>query len=56
MSTITVKVPTKNGEYLKVIPVPANHSEETRFGPVDVAVVSFFLIGLSGLIMLLLLN
>lgn len=55
MSTITVKVPGKNGEYLKVIPVPANHSEETHFGPVDTAIVTFFLIGLSGLILLLLL-
>ena len=56
MSTITVKVPSKNGDYLKVVPVPANHSEVARFGAVDAAVVTFFLIGLSGLILLLLLN
>ena len=56
MSAITVKVHGRNGDYLKVLPVPANHSEESHFGVVDGAIVTFFLLGVSGLIFLLLLG
>jgi len=55
MSTITVKVSGRNGDYLKVLPVPANHSEEAHFGAVDGIVVCFFVLCAAGLISLLIL-
>jgi hypothetical protein len=55
MSTITVKVSGKSGDYLKVLPVPANHSEQAHFGVVDGIVVSLFVLCATGLIALLIL-
>ena len=55
MSTITVKVSGRDGDYLKVLPVPANHSEEAHFGAVDGIVVCFFVLCAAGLISLLIL-
>ena len=55
MSTITVKVSGRNGDYLKVLPVPANHSEQSHFGLVDGIVVSFFALCAAGLVALLIL-
>jgi hypothetical protein len=56
MSAIVYKVNRKSGDYIKAAIVPANHTEEAHFGPVDGAVVTFFLLCASGLIYLLLLN
>ena len=54
MSTLTFKVNQKSGEYVKPTLVPANHSEHSRFGLLDSAIVGFFLICAGGLIYLLL--
>lgn len=53
MSAITFKVRRKNGDYVKATVVPANHSEEPRFGLLDTAIITFFLLCVSGLIYLL---
>lgn len=53
MSTITFKVQGKSGGYVKATVVPGNHSEESRFGLLDGAIVTFFLLCVSGLIYLL---
>jgi hypothetical protein len=55
MSTITVKVSGRNGDYLKVLPVPANHSEQAHFGVVDGIVVGLVVLCTTGLIALLIL-
>lgn len=54
MSAITFKVHGKSGDYVKTAPIPANQSEESRFGLLDGAVVTFFLLCVCGLIFLLL--
>ncbi|HMP83536.1 MAG TPA: hypothetical protein PKA41_12620 [Verrucomicrobiota bacterium] len=42
MKTIAFKVHGKNGDYVRATIVPANHSEETRFGLIDGIVIGFF--------------
>lgn len=54
MSTLTFKVSRKSGEYVKPSLLPANHSAQSHFGPVDVAIVGFFALCVGGLIFLLL--
>jgi hypothetical protein len=54
MISITFRVPRKNGAYIRPAVVPANHSEESRFGLLDGAIVGFFLLCTGGLIVLLL--
>jgi len=54
MSTLAFKVNQKSGEYVKPTLIPANHSEQSRFGLLDSAIVGFFLLCVSGLIYLLL--
>jgi hypothetical protein len=56
MSTLAFKVNSKNGEYVKPMLIPSNHSKPSRFGPVDVAIAGFFLLCVGGLIYLLLQN
>jgi len=56
MSAITFKVHGKNGDYVKASVSPANHSEEPHFGLLDGAIVTVFLLGISGLIYLLVLR
>ncbi len=54
MISITFRVPRKNGAYVRATVVPANHSEESRFGWLDGVIVGFFLLCTGGLIFLLL--
>ncbi len=54
MSTLTFKVSRKNGEYVKSSLLPVNHSAQPHFGLLDVAIVGFFAVCISGLIFLLL--
>jgi hypothetical protein len=54
MITLAFKVNQKNGEYVKPTLISANRSEPSRFGLLDSAIVSFFLVCVSGLIYLLL--
>jgi hypothetical protein len=54
MSTLAFKVSRKNGEYVKPALIPANHSEQSHFGMVDGVIVGFFLVCISGLVVLLL--
>jgi len=54
MSTLTFKVSRKNGEYVKPSLLPANHSAQSHFGLLDVAIVGFFALCVGGLIFLLL--
>ncbi len=53
MSTLVFKVHRKNGDYVKPTLVPANHSEQSRFGLLDTAIVGFFLVCVAGLVYLL---
>jgi len=53
MSAITFRVHRKSGDYVKATVVPANHSEEPRFGWLDGAIVTFFLLCVGGLVYLL---
>jgi hypothetical protein len=51
MSAITLVVRGKHGDQVKAIAVPGNRSEEApRFGLVEILIIAFFLISLSGLI------
>jgi hypothetical protein len=43
----------RNGEYVKTGVIPTNHSDETRFGWIDAAIIAFFLIGVGALFFLL---
>ena len=56
MGAIVYKVNRVSGAYVKAGVVPANHSEETRFGLVDGVVISFLLLCVGGLICLLVLS
>jgi hypothetical protein len=53
MIAITFKVQSKKGGYVKAVAVPANHSAQFRFGLLDAAIVTAFLLGIGGLICLL---
>ena len=53
MSAIVYTVNRKGGDYIKATVVPANHSEQTRFGVMDGVVVGFLLLCFGGLICLL---
>lgn len=54
MSTLVFKVNEKSGEYVKLALIPANHSEQSRFGLLDSAIAGFLILCVSGLIYLLL--
>jgi hypothetical protein len=54
MSTLTFRVTRKSGDYVKPALVPANHSEQSRFGLLDAAIVGLFLFCVAGLVYLLL--
>ena len=56
MSAIVYTVNRKGGDYIKASVVPANHSEEPRFGVADGVVVSFMLLCVAGLVCLLVLS
>ena len=53
MSAIVYTVNRKGGDYIKANVVPANHSEQSRFGVMDGVVVSFLLLCFGGLVFLL---
>ena len=53
MSAIVYTVNRKGGDYIKATVVPANHSEQPRFGLMDGVVVSFLLLVVGGLVCLL---
>lgn len=54
--SITFKVHRKSGDYVRATVIPANHSDEPHFGVLDGAIVTVFLLGVSGLIYLLMLS
>ena len=54
MSAFAFTVNRKSGDYIKATLVPANHSEEPRFGVADGVIIAFFLLCVSSLIYLLL--
>jgi hypothetical protein len=56
MSAIVYKVSRKSGDYVKTAVVPANHSEESRFGLIDGAIIGVLLLCAGGLACLLLLS
>lgn len=56
MSAIVYKVNRKGGGYIKAAVVPANHSEEARFGLIDGVILGFLLLFAGGLACLLLLS
>jgi len=56
MSAVAFKVNKKNGAYIKPTIVPTNHSEASRFGALDGAIIAFFLLCVAGLVCLLLAN
>jgi hypothetical protein len=56
MSAIVYRVNRKGGDYIKATVVPANHSEQTRFGVMDGVVISFLLLVVGGLLCLLVLT
>jgi len=53
MGAISYKVQGKSGDYVKASVVPPNHSKEPHFGLLDVAIVTAFLLMVSGLVYLL---
>ncbi len=53
MSMLAFKVSRKSGNYVKPTLIPANHSEQTRFGLLEGAIVGFFLACVAGLVYLL---
>ena len=56
MSALAFKVTKKDGAYVKPTLVPANHSEQSRFGALDGAIIAFFLLCVAGLVCMLLAN
>jgi hypothetical protein len=52
--TLTFKVSRKSGDYVKPLLLPANHSAQSHFGKVDLAIIGFFALCVAGLIFLLL--
>jgi hypothetical protein len=56
MNAILYKVHRKSGDCLKMVVVPSNHSEESHFGMVEGAIVSFLLLCVGGLVCLLVLS
>jgi hypothetical protein len=55
MTALTFRVNKEGADYIKATIVPANHSEEPRFGVLDGAIIAFFLLCVSGLVYLLVL-
>ena len=55
MSAIVYRVNRKNGAFVKAGIVPANHSEEARFGVLDGVIAGALLLCAAGLVCLLLL-
>lgn len=56
MSALAFRGNRRSGDYIKATVIPANHSEEPRFGVVDGAIIAFCLLCVSGLNYLLLLS
>jgi hypothetical protein len=56
MSAIVYKVNRRSGGYVRAAVVPANHSEESRFGLIDGAIIGILLLCAGGLACLLLLS
>jgi hypothetical protein len=56
MNAITFAVRRKSGEHIKTSLGPANRSEQTRFGAMDLAILGFFVLSAGGLICLLVLS
>ncbi len=56
MSALAFRVNRKNGDYVKPTIVPANQRGESRFSPLDGAIIAFFLLCVGGLVSLLLAN
>ena len=56
MNGITFKVQEKKGGYVKLSALPANRAAVPHFGLVDAAIVTVFLLGISGLVYLLVLS
>ena len=56
MSALAFRVNKKNGACIKPTLVPSNHSQESRFGALDGALIAFFLLCVGGLVSLLLVN
>lgn len=54
MSALAFKVNQKSGDYIKATVVPANPTDEPRFGAADGVIIAFFLLCVSGLAFLLL--
>ena len=54
MNAIVFRVKRKNGDYVQPTLVPADDSKKVRVDPRDVAIVTFFVLSVSGLIWLLL--
>jgi len=55
MSAIVYRVRRKSGDFVKAAVVPANHSEEARFGALDGVIVGVLLACAAALVCLLLL-
>ncbi|HHY85903.1 MAG TPA: hypothetical protein GYA07_10305 [Verrucomicrobia bacterium] len=53
MNGITFSVRRKSGDHIRATVVPANRSEQPRFGLLDVAIIAFFVLSAGGLILLL---
>jgi endonuclease V-like protein UPF0215 family len=53
MNTMTFKVDGRSGDYVKASLVPANHSQEARFGLLDGVIITFFLLCVGGLVYML---
>ena len=51
--SVAFSVNNKSGDYIKATVVSASHSAESRFGPMDGAIIAFFLLCVGGLIYLL---
>ena len=56
MSAIVYKVNRKGGGYIRAAVIPANHSEESRFGLIDGVILGFLVLCAGGLACLLLLS
>jgi len=56
MSALSFKVTRKSGAYIKPSIVPASQREESRFSPLDGAIIAFFLLCVASLVRLLLVS
>ncbi len=49
MGAIVYKVKRNSGDYVRGAIVPANHSEEAHFGPLDAVIIGVLLLCAGGL-------